>query len=67
MEMVAASKMRKTQERMSSSRPYSETIRNVISHVSKATIGYKHPFLVDREVKKWALLLCPQIVVFVVA
>lgn len=54
MEMVAASKMRKTQERMSSSRPYSETIRNVISHVSKATIGYKHPFLVDREVKKWA-------------
>lgn len=51
MEMVAASKMRKTQERMSSSRPYSDTIRNVISHLSKATIGYKHPFLVEREIK----------------
>lgn len=57
MEMVAASKMRKTQERMSSSRPYSETIRNVISHVSKATIGYKHPFLVDREVKKVGMIV----------
>ncbi|ATF74895.1 F0F1 ATP synthase subunit gamma [Pasteurella multocida] len=57
MEMVAASKMRKTQERMSSSRPYSETIRNVISHVSKATIGYKHPFLVDREVKKVGMII----------
>ncbi|MGC7561053.1 F0F1 ATP synthase subunit gamma [Pasteurella sp. PK-2025] len=57
MEMVAASKMRKTQERMSSSRPYSETIRNVISHVSKATIGYKHPFLVDREIKNVGIIL----------
>ncbi len=57
MEMVAASKMRKTQECMSSSRPYSETIRNVISHVSKATIGYKHPFLVDREVKKVGMIV----------
>ncbi|NNI00426.1 F0F1 ATP synthase subunit gamma [Pasteurella multocida] len=57
MEMVAASKMRKTQERMSSSRPYSETIRNVISHVSKATIGYKHPFLVDCEVKKVGMIV----------
>ncbi|MEB3489448.1 F0F1 ATP synthase subunit gamma [Pasteurella multocida] len=57
MEMVAASKMRKTQERMSSSRPYSETIRDVISHVSKATIGYKHPFLVDREVKKVGMIV----------
>ncbi|APW56229.1 F0F1 ATP synthase subunit gamma [Pasteurella multocida] len=57
MEMVAASKMRKTQERMSSSRPYSETIHNVISHVSKATIGYKHPFLVDREVKKVGMIV----------
>lgn len=52
MEMVATSKMRKTQDRMSASRPYSETIRNVISHVSKASVGYKHPFLIQREVKK---------------
>lgn len=57
MEMVAASKMRKTQERMSSSRPYSETIRSVISHVSKATTGYKHSFLVEREIKNVGIIL----------
>ncbi|PVX39240.1 ATP synthase F1 subcomplex gamma subunit [Pasteurella langaaensis DSM 22999] len=57
MEMVATSKMRKTQDRMTASRPYSETIRNVISHVSKASIGYKHPFLVEREVKKVGILI----------
>jgi len=57
MEMVATSKMRKTQDRMSASRPYSETIRNVISHVSKASVGYKHPFLIQREVKKVGILV----------
>lgn len=57
MEMVATSKMRKTQARMASSRPYSETIRNVISHVSKASVGYNHPFLVEREVKKVGILI----------
>ncbi|WP_439239300.1 F0F1 ATP synthase subunit gamma [Lonepinella sp. BR2919] len=57
MEMVATSKMRKTQDRMAASRPYSETIRNVISHVSKATVGYKHPFLIEREVKKVGVLV----------
>lgn len=57
MEMVATSKMRKTQDRMAASRPYSETIRNVISHVSKASVGYKHPFLVEREIKKVGVLL----------
>ncbi|MBN6079650.1 F0F1 ATP synthase subunit gamma [Aggregatibacter actinomycetemcomitans] len=57
MEMVATSKMRKTQDRMAASRPYSETIRNVISHVSKASIGYKHPFLAEREVKKVGILV----------
>ena len=57
MEMVATSKMRKTQDRMAASRPYSETIRSVISHVSKASIGYKHPFLVEREVKKVGVLV----------
>ncbi|MFD0966690.1 F0F1 ATP synthase subunit gamma [Seminibacterium arietis] len=57
MEMVAASKMRKTQERMSASRPYSDAIRNVISHVSKASIGYKHPFLVERDIKRIGILL----------
>ncbi|WP_258286324.1 F0F1 ATP synthase subunit gamma [Aggregatibacter actinomycetemcomitans] len=57
MEMVATSKMRKTQDRMAASRPYSETIRNVISHVSKASVGYKHPFLVEREVKNVGILV----------
>ncbi|ABR73705.1 ATP synthase subunit gamma [Actinobacillus succinogenes] len=57
MEMVATSKMRKTQDRMAASRPYSETIRNVISHVSKASIGYKHPFLMEREVKTVGMLV----------
>ncbi|QEH44575.1 F0F1 ATP synthase subunit gamma [Aggregatibacter actinomycetemcomitans] len=57
MEMVATSKMRKTQDRMAASCPYSETIRNVISHVSKASIGYKHPFLVEREVKNVGILV----------
>lgn len=57
MEMVATSKMRKTQDRMAASRPYSETIRNVISHVSKASVGYKHPFLVNREIKKVGILV----------
>ncbi|QBQ63700.1 F0F1 ATP synthase subunit gamma [Actinobacillus indolicus] len=52
MEMVAASKMRKTQERMSASRPYSDAIRKVISHIAKGSIDYKHPFLTEREVKK---------------
>lgn len=57
MEMVAASKMRKTQERMSASRPYSDTIRKVISHIAKGSIGYKHPFLTPREVKKVCYLV----------
>lgn len=57
MEMVATSKMRKTQERMSMSRPYSESIRRVISHIAKGNIEYKHPFLIPREVKKVGYLI----------
>lgn len=57
MEMVAASKMRKTQERMSASRPYAETIRKVISHIAKGNIDYKHPFLTPRAVKKVGYLV----------
>lgn len=57
MEMVATSKMRKTQERMAASRPYSETIRKVISHIAKGSIGYQHPFLTPREVKKVGYLV----------
>jgi len=49
MEMVAASKMRKAQERMRAARPYAEKIRNVAAHLSHAHPEYKHPFLVARE------------------
>lgn len=57
MEMVATSKMRKTQERMSMSRPYSESIRRVISHIAKGNIEYKHPFLTPRAVKRVGYLI----------
>jgi F-type H+-transporting ATPase subunit gamma len=50
MEMVAASKMRKAQERMRATRPYAEKIRTVIGHLRKANPDYKHPFMVEREV-----------------
>jgi len=49
MEMVAASKMRKAQERMRHARPYGEKIRTVAAHISHANPEYKHPFLVDRD------------------
>jgi F-type H+-transporting ATPase subunit gamma len=51
MEMVAASKMRKAQDRMRASRPYAEKIRRVIGHLRKANPDYKHPFLLEREPK----------------
>ncbi|WP_288993146.1 F0F1 ATP synthase subunit gamma, partial [uncultured Marinobacter sp.] len=46
MEMVAASKMRKAQERMKATRPYAEKMRQVIGHIAKANVQYKHPFMV---------------------
>src|SRR5687767_333233 len=49
MEMVAASKMRRAQERMRHARPYGEKIRNVAAHISRANPEYRHPFLVDRD------------------
>ena len=52
MEMVAASKMRKAQDRMLSARPYAEKIRSVVAHISKANLEYKHPFTIEREVKR---------------
>lgn len=52
MEMVAASKMRKAQDRMRASRPYAEKIRNVAAHLSHAQAEYKHPFLIKRDVVK---------------
>jgi F-type H+-transporting ATPase subunit gamma len=49
MEMVAASKMRRAQERMRMARPYSEKIRNVAAHISHANPEYRHPFIVERD------------------
>ena len=52
MEMVAASKMRKAQERMRATRPYGEKIRNVAAHISHANPEYRHPFVVSRDTVK---------------
>ncbi|MCH9758081.1 MAG: F0F1 ATP synthase subunit gamma [Proteobacteria bacterium] len=50
MEMVAASKMRRAQERMRHARPYGGKIRDVCAHLSRANSEYRHPFLIKREV-----------------
>ncbi len=52
MEMVAASKMRKAQERMRAARPYSEKIRTITSNLAKANPEYTHPFLVQQHASK---------------
>ena len=52
MEMVAASKMRKAQERMRAARPYGEKIRRVAANMSNAFTEYRHPYLVERETVK---------------
>jgi F-type H+-transporting ATPase subunit gamma len=52
MEMVAASKMRRVQERMRQARPYAEKIRNVAAHISHANPEFRHPFLVERDTVK---------------
>src|SRR5476649_2278291 len=57
MEMVAASKMRKTQERMAASRPYAETIREVIGHLALGNLEYKHPYLDERDIKRVGYLV----------
>ncbi len=51
MEMVAASKMRKAQERMRAARPYAEKIRNVVGHLRIANPDYRHPYLTERPAK----------------
>lgn len=52
MEMVAASKMRKAQERMSKGKPYAQKIKSVIGHVANANSEYRHIFFDAREVKR---------------
>ncbi|MFA6051138.1 MAG: F0F1 ATP synthase subunit gamma [Methylobacter sp.] len=57
MEMVAASKMRKTKDRMQATRPYSKKIAQIIKHLAQANPEYKHPFLVEREVKRVGVIV----------
>jgi len=57
MEMVAASKMRKAQERMRLARPYAEKLRAVIGHLRLANPDYKHPFLIDRPIKATGIII----------
>jgi F-type H+-transporting ATPase subunit gamma len=57
MEMVAASKMRKAQERMRATRPYAERIRRVIGHLRLANPDYRHPYLVEREAKSVGFII----------
>lgn len=54
MEMVAASKMRKAQERMRHARPYADKVRNIAAHLANANPEYRHPFLVRRDTVKAA-------------
>ena len=57
MEMVAASKMRKTQDRMQAARPYAERIRTVVAHLAAAYPEYHHPFMEERPVKRIGYLV----------
>lgn len=57
MQMVAASKMRKAQERMSLGKPYADKILSVVSHLANATTEYNHLYLQDREVKRVAYIV----------
>jgi len=57
MEMVAASKMRRAQDRMSAARPYADKMRQVVAHIAHANTEYRHPFLVDREVKRVGVIV----------
>src|SRR3569833_4604885 len=57
MEMVAASKMRKAQERMRASRPYAERIRTIVGHLALAHPEYKHPFMIERDAKRIGIII----------
>ncbi|MBT3673044.1 MAG: F0F1 ATP synthase subunit gamma [Porticoccaceae bacterium] len=57
MEMVAASKMRRAQERMLLGKPYSQRIRDVVSHIANAVSEYKHQYLEQRDVKRVAYVI----------
>ena len=52
MEMVAASKMKKAQERMAHGRPYAQSMLKVIGHIANGNLEYRHPYLEERDVKR---------------
>jgi F-type H+-transporting ATPase subunit gamma len=56
MEMVAASKMRRAQDQMFATRPYAERIATVVGHVASSHPEYKHPFLIERPVKRVGII-----------
>jgi F-type H+-transporting ATPase subunit gamma len=57
MEMVAASKMRKAQDRMRAARPYAEKIRKIAGHLRQVNLDYKHPFTLERPVQSVGLII----------
>ena len=57
MEMVAASKMRKAQDRMRAARPYAEKVRNIASHLGEANPEYVHPFMRSHDAKQAGLIV----------
>jgi F-type H+-transporting ATPase subunit gamma len=57
MEMVAASKMRKAQDRMRAARPYAEKIRKIIGHLRQVNLDYKHPFTLERPVRSVGIVV----------
>ena len=57
MEMVAASKMRKAQDRMRAARPYAEKVRNIAAHLGEANPEYVHPFMKSNDVKKAGIIV----------
>ena len=57
MEKVAASKIRKAQKQMEASRPYAERIRRVIGHLSHANPDFRHPFLIERDIRRVGFII----------
>lgn len=57
MEMVAASKMRKAQDRMQVGKPYAQRIRTVVGHIANSTPEYRHIYMVQREIKRVGYIL----------
>ena len=57
MEKVAASKIRKAQKQMEASRPYAERIRRVIGHLSFANPDFRHPFLIERDIRRVGFII----------